>query len=132
MGDRGSFARDVYTFGHLPIISGVILIAAALEEIALHPEDELAGEFRWILFAGLALFFGGIAVTVWRAFRVVAKERIVGLALLVVTIAIAGSMSGLVLLIAIDVVLLAVLIAEQLRIEGGPTTTTPPATAPTS
>lgn len=130
--ERGHFARDVYTYGHLPIIAGVIVMAAALEEITLHPSDALPVAFRWMLFAGLVLFFGGVAVSVWRAFHVIAKERILALVVMVVPIAFAGSMSGLVLLIATDVVLLAVLIAEQIRIEGGTTTTTPPATTPTT
>jgi len=62
--DSGFFARDVYTYGHLPIIAGIIVIAAALEEIILHPKDVLAVEFRWMLFAGLVLFFGGVAISV--------------------------------------------------------------------
>ena len=36
---RGRFARDVYTYAHLPIVAGIILCAAALEEITLHPRQ---------------------------------------------------------------------------------------------
>jgi low temperature requirement protein LtrA len=35
--DRGRFVRDIYTWGHAPIAAGIILAAAALEEICLHP-----------------------------------------------------------------------------------------------
>ena len=118
--ERGHFARDVYTYGHLPFIAGVIVMAAALEEITLHPSDALPVAFRWMLFAGLVLFFGGVAVSVWRAFHVVAKERILALVVMVVPIAFAGSMSGLTLLILIDVLILGVLVSEQIRIEGRP------------
>lgn len=63
---------------------------------------------------------GGVAISVWRAFHVVARERLIGLAILVVPIALAGSMSGLALLVIIDVLLIAILIAEHVRIEGRP------------
>lgn len=116
-GHSGRFARDVYTYGHLPIIAGIILIASALEEITLHPKDNLPVEFRWMLFAGLVLFFGGVAISVWRAFRVVAKERVIGLAVMLLPTAFAGSISGLTLLVITDLLILGVLIAEHLRIE---------------
>lgn len=117
---RGRFARDVYTYAHAPIVGGIIVSAAALEEITLHPSDPLESSFRWMLFGGLALFLGGIAVAVGRGFRIVAKERLVALVVLAALIATAGSYDGLVLLVLIDVVLLAMLVAEQLRIEGKP------------
>ena len=121
--DRGLFARDVYTYGHLPIIAGIVLIAAALEEITLHPGDSLGVPFRWMMYSGLGLYFGGVSLSVWRAFRVIARERIVGLGLMLVPIAFAGLISGLALLIVTNIVLLGVLIAEHIRIEGRPSAT---------
>lgn len=117
---RGLYARDVYTYGHLPIIAGIVLIAAALEEITHHPSETLGIAFRWMLYSGLVLYLGGVALSVWRAFRVIARERVVGFVLLLVPTALAGTMSGLALLIITNVLLLGVLIAEQIRIEGRP------------
>lgn len=117
---RSLFARDVYTYGHLPVIAGIILIAAALEEITLHPKDVLPTEFRWMLFAGMASFFGGIAIAVWRAFGVFARERAVGLVVMLALTLAAGSIDGLVLLVITDALILAVLLAEHVRIEGRP------------
>jgi low temperature requirement protein LtrA len=37
----GMFARDAYTYFHLPLISGIVLFSVALEEITVHPEDAL-------------------------------------------------------------------------------------------
>ncbi len=118
--DRGMYARDVYTYGHLPIIAGIVLIAAALEEITLHPSESLGVAFRWMLYAGLVLYFGGVALSVWRAFRVIARERVASLVLLLVPAALAGTISGLALLVVTNVLLLGVLIAEHFRIEGRP------------
>lgn len=50
------------------------LAEAGLEEITLHPTDELPEAFRLMLFGGLALGAVGIAAAVWRAYRAVARE----------------------------------------------------------
>lgn len=115
--DRGRFVRDVYTYAHAPLVAGIVLSAAALEEITLHPSDPLALEFRVMLFGGLALSIFGIATAVFRAFRVLAKERMVaGVVLLVVAIG-AGELDGVALLIVVDIVILITLVIEHLRIE---------------
>ena len=118
---NGVFARDVWTYSHIPIVGSIILMAAAVEEIALHPTDELPEAFRWMLVGGLLLFFIGVAAAVWRAYHIVARERLAGGLVVAAFVAIAGSsVDGLVLLIIIDVALLLVLLAEHFRIEGAP------------
>lgn len=52
---RSMFARDVYTYLHSLAVAGVIVSAAALEEITLHPGDTLPSEFRVMLAVGLGL-----------------------------------------------------------------------------
>ncbi len=114
----GRFARDVYTYGHFPVVAGVLVSAAAMEEIMAHPDHSLPLEFRWMLLAGLALFLGGIAVSVYRAFQVLAVERLTGAALIgAATVLLGGEISGVVLLIVVDVALLLVLLAEHYRVE---------------
>jgi low temperature requirement protein LtrA len=113
----GRYARDVYTYGHLPIVAGLILVAAALEEVSLHPDEALPAEFRWMLAGGIVAFLGGIGIAVHRAYRVFARERIVGGALVVVLVAVAGSVDALVLLVSVNVLLAAVLVVEHARVE---------------
>jgi low temperature requirement protein LtrA len=114
----GSYMRDVYTWGHAPIVGGVIFAAAALEEIALHPGDEVSGAFRLMLWGGLALVAAGIVVSIWRAFRVIPPERPASLAVLGALLVAAGSWKGLYLIIALDVVVFLALVVEQVRVEG--------------
>ena len=116
---RGPFARDVYTWSHAPIIGGVIASAAAVEETLLHPSDPLYAEFRTMFVVGLALMWGGVAIAVFRAWRVVARERLVALALIALLAAVAGSWDGVWLLVAVDVVIFAALLIEHFRVEGG-------------
>ena len=114
--DKGRFARDVYTYGHMPIVGGVIAAAAALEEITLHPKDPLPLEFRVMMFTGLLLFFGGVGIAAYRSWRAVAWERLLGGAVAVVLLLIAADADGVVLLVMIDILVLAVLIVGNWRV----------------
>lgn len=115
--EAGRFARDVYTYAHAPLIAGVLLVATALEEITLHPEDALHDEFRLIFLAGLGLYLAGVIIGVARSFAVFARERAVCALALAVLIAISGSWDGLYLLIAVDLVIFVALMFEHTRVE---------------
>ena len=114
---RGRYARDVYTWSHAPIVAGVILAAAALEEITLHPNEHLALSFRMMLGGGLVAIVVGISAAVYRAYKAVAKERIVGVAVLLAILGLGADLDGLVLLVAVVAVMAATLVAEHIRIE---------------
>lgn len=115
---RGRFARDAYTFGHLFIVGGIILAAAALEEVTLHPDEPLDAIWRWMLFIGLTSFLLGIVGSVYRAYGFVAKERLIAVALLAALLPFVATISGLWVLIAIDFILAGMVFTEHLRIEG--------------
>ena len=115
---RGWYAVDIYTYLHSVIVSGVIISAAALEEIILHPSDPIPLAFRVMLAGGLVMYLLGTVACVGRAFRVVIPERIIASVVIVVLVAIGGSWNGVVLLAILDVVLFVVLIAEYVRVEG--------------
>ncbi len=115
--DRGRFGRDAYTYAHAPIIGGVIVAAAAAEEALLHPADPLHLEFRVMLAAGFVLFLGGIGIAIFRAFRVITWERVIGLGAIILLCLLAGEWAAVWLLVAIDLLFLLVLVAENLRVE---------------
>ncbi|MCU0259389.1 MAG: low temperature requirement protein A [Ilumatobacteraceae bacterium] len=115
--DRGRFARDVYTYLHAPIVAGIVLAAAAIEEIALHPTDEVPLEFRLMFAAGLAGFLLGVVGAVWRAFGVYAKERVIAFGAITALIVAADGIDGVALLVAVDVMLAVMLVVEHRRIE---------------
>ncbi len=115
--DRGRFARDVYSYAHAPIVAGIILSAVAMEEMALHPSDPLPAAFRAMGAAGILFYFGGVGIGVYRAFGVVAHERLVAVALIGVLMLAGSDLDGVVLLIIIDAIVLATLILEHIRIE---------------
>lgn len=113
----GHFVRDIYTWAHAPLVAGIIMAAAGLEEITLHPADPVELRFRAMLAGGLALFLLGVFLAVWRAFRARATERLVGTVGIVVLVFAAGSLPGVALLALVVVVMALTLSAEHLRIE---------------
>lgn len=115
--DAGRFARDVYTYIHTPIVAGVLVSAAALEQITQHPTEPLPSAFRWMLFSGLALYLLGVSLAVARAFRVVAVERTVATVVMGIAIASANDVDALVLIVIVDAILFAMLAIEHQRVE---------------
>lgn len=113
----GKFIRDVYTWAHAPIVAGIIMSAAALEEIALHPRDAVPFEFRAMIAAGLFMFLIGVYLAVWRAFRAQARERLVGAIVIAGIVFIGSSLEGLVLLALVVVTMFVVLVIEHRRVE---------------
>ncbi|HEY5685777.1 MAG TPA: low temperature requirement protein A [Acidimicrobiia bacterium] len=116
-GAAGKYIRDVYTWAHAPIVAGIILAAAALEEIALHPRDTVPLEFRAMIAAGLFLFLIGVYLAVWRAFRAQARERLVGAVVIAGIVFVGASLEGLNLLTLVVVVMFVVLVIEHRRIQ---------------
>jgi len=116
--DRGRFARDVYSYAHAPIVAGIILSAVAMEEMALHPSEPLPAAFRAMGAAGLALYFGGVGIGVYRSFHAIAHERIVAVFAVAVLMLVGSNVDAVVVLIGIVVILFVTLVIEHIRIEG--------------
>jgi len=60
-------ARDTYTFGHFPMLCGVIAYAVALEDALAHPLNALPDSVRLAMALGLVFFLRGTAFGMWRA-----------------------------------------------------------------
>ena len=115
--EAGQYIRDVYTWAHAPIVAGIIVAAAALEEIALHPRQAVPLEFRVMMAGGLFLFLIGVFLAVWRAFRAQARERFFGAIVIAGIVFVGASLEGLVLLTLVVSVMFVVLLIEHRRVE---------------
>jgi hypothetical protein len=69
---------------------------------------------------GIVLYFGGVGIGVYRAFGAFARERFVAVIAICLLMLFGSDVDGVVLLVSIDVILLATLVFEHLRIEGAP------------
>ncbi|MEM8618477.1 MAG: low temperature requirement protein A [Actinomycetota bacterium] len=118
--ERAQYARDVYTFAHAPIVAGIVAAAAALEEIVLHPSDPLPLSFRMMALGGGALYALGIAIGTLRSYRVLPRERMMAFGLVAVLLIAGGDIDGVWLIVAMNLILIAALVIEHLRIEVRP------------
>ena len=115
--ERGRYARDVYTYAWLAIVAGIVLAAAGLEEIVLHPSEVPDTAFRWMFLGGTVLTMIGVGIAILRAFTKITFERTAGAAGLVALAALATSLEGLALVIAADLVIVVMLAVEHVRVE---------------
>lgn len=114
---RGRYVRDVYTGAHAAIVGGIIVSAAALEEIALHPSDPIPDTFQYMLIGGLGGLTAGIVAAIWRAYRVIAWERLTAAVVVGAILVSTASLDGVMALVIIDVAVLVMLVLEHVRIE---------------
>jgi low temperature requirement protein LtrA len=85
--DRVSLARDVYAYGHLPMIVGIVLFAFAMKNVVAHVGDELDSVAAFALCGGSALYlltYSAIRIRVERRFHLSRGRFAAAVALLVV------------------------------------------------
>jgi len=74
---RGRAARDLFTFGHFPVIFGVVLFAVAAKHVVVHPAAPLGEGDLAALATSVAFFLGGLLGLQWQVVRTLAPERLV-------------------------------------------------------
>jgi low temperature requirement protein LtrA len=63
--DPGRVARSAYVYCHIPIVAGIIAVAAADELVLAHPEDPGTAASVALILGGTALFLAGHGLFVW-------------------------------------------------------------------
>lgn len=103
---RGRRARDLFTFGHFPIVAGIVLFAVVMKHMVPDPMASLPTADRVLLALAIALVVGGYLHMQWRIARFLARERLVIIAVVAGWAAVAGEVAGVV-----TVAVVAVLVA---------------------
>lgn len=104
---RGTMARDLFSFGHFPMVFGVILVAVVGKSVVKHPGDPLDPAYRVALSAAIVLLVAGFMWMHFRYVRGVAAERPITVALVIGLIWLAGPhVSGVVTVALVAAVLL--------------------------
>jgi low temperature requirement protein LtrA len=76
---RSTLARDLFTFGHLPIVAGTILFAVAVEEALLHPTDPMSMFATTAATLGPIIYLAGFVVGNLRATGQLLATRAIGI-----------------------------------------------------
>jgi low temperature requirement protein LtrA len=84
--DPGRLARSAYTYFHLPMVAGIIAIAAADELTVAHPGEHGTLASVALTLGGTGLFLAGHALFKWAVFGVLSWPRVVAVAALMALI----------------------------------------------
>ncbi len=112
---QGRLARDAYSLGHYPMIGGVVLFAAAAEEVVLHPGEPLGGFTRLLVAMAIGLAFLAQATIVKRVGGPVLVERIAAAVIVALIMVPSLEVRANIMLLAVLAVLVTALVVEQRR-----------------
>jgi len=113
--ERGRIGRDIYTYLHLPIIAGIVLVAVGDELVIAHPTDDLHDAGALVALGGPALFLSGLMACAARLGQAQSAARAVAVVALLAALPLAAGAEGLVALGMLTALLVALVVAEQLR-----------------
>ncbi len=96
---RGTAARDLFTFGHFPIVVGivgyaVVGYAVVAKHMVAAPGHALSDADGWLLIGALAILIGGCLNIQWHVRRRLAVERFVAVALIAAWVLVGDSLAG--------------------------------------
>jgi low temperature requirement protein LtrA len=115
--DPGKLARDAYTYVHVVIVAGIVLVAVADDLLIGDPGATVDGVALAVVVAGPALFLAGTALFEWMTTRVANAPRL-GVAALIGASAALGAVLPIVALSSIVTALLCGLAAWEMRVAG--------------
>src|ERR687897_1416450 len=95
--DPGRLGRSAYTYFHLPMVAGIIAVAAADELTVAHPGDTGTLASITLTLGGTVLFLAGHALFKWAVFGVLPWSRAVAVAALMALIPVGFAMPTLAL-----------------------------------
>jgi low temperature requirement protein LtrA len=113
--ERGQIGRDIYTYLHLPIIAGIVLVAVSDELVIAHPTNGLHEAGALVTLGGPALFLGGLMACAARLGQVQSLARAVAVVALLAAVPLVAGLNGLVASALLIALLAVLVVAEQSR-----------------
>ena len=113
--ERGQIGRDIYTYLHLPIVAGIVLVAVADELVIAHPTDDLHDGGALVALGGPALFLAGLMACAARIGQTQSAPRAVAIVALLAAVPLAAGSDGLIVSALLTALLAALVVTEQLR-----------------
>jgi low temperature requirement protein LtrA len=108
-------ARDVYSYLHLPMTAGVVLIALGIKKTIGDVEEPLKTAPAVALFGGVALYYAGHIAIRWRIAHSLFRGRLVALAVSLALIPVGTEVDALVALALAAALTTAVTLYEVVR-----------------
>jgi low temperature requirement protein LtrA len=112
---RVRIARDSYSYLHLPMIAGIVLVALGVKKTLAHVDEPLKPEAAAALFGGIALYYAGHVGFRLRNLRSVNRPRMVAVVAALALIPVAVEVDALVALAWAAALTSAVIVYEVIR-----------------
>ncbi len=113
--ERNKLARDSYSFLHLPMIAGIVLLALGVKKTLVHVDEPLKLEMAAALLGGVALYLMAHVAFRLRNTGTLSRRRIVAAAVLLALVPLAPEVDALVALAATTVVVVTLIAYEAIR-----------------
>jgi low temperature requirement protein LtrA len=113
--ERGRIGRDVYTYLHLPIVAGIVLVAVGDELVIAHPTDDLHDAGVLVALGGPALFLAGLIALAARLDHPQSRPRAVAVVALLAAVPLVAGADGLIVSALLTTSLAMLVVAEQVR-----------------
>jgi low temperature requirement protein LtrA len=113
--DRARFARDAYSYLHLPMFAGIVLIALGAKKVLAHVDEPLASVPAAALCGGVALYMLSHDMILYRGVRSVNPRRVLAAAGSAALIPVATEVDGVVSLALVAAVCVALIAYETIR-----------------
>ena len=112
--DSGKLGRDAYTYLHVPIVAGIIVVAVGDELVIAHPGATATGVELAVLVIGPVLYLAGHTLFRLRMIHNVSRKRVVA-AVVILALAPLGTVISSLALAFCVLAVLAVLAAFETR-----------------
>jgi low temperature requirement protein LtrA len=114
---RVRLALEAYTYGHFPVVAGIVLATLGIEGVLAHAGDgkPLGAFYALPLFGGVALYLGGQLLFKRRMHNLLSLPRLVATGVLLAALPAAAVLPPLVGLTGLVLIMAALIVVETTR-----------------
>jgi len=114
---QNEMARDSYSYLHLPMVAGIVLVALGMKKTIGHFDEHLHAVEAFALLGGLATYLLGLVAFRYRHVHTVNRQRLLLAIVLLILVPVATAIPALAALAIVNLLLWA-LIAYETRLYG--------------
>lgn len=109
---QNEMARDSYSYLHLPMIAGIVLVALGLKKTIGHFDDHLDAVPAFALLGGISLYLLGLVAFRYRHVHSINRQRLLLAVVLLILVPVAMEVPAVVALATANVLLWAMIVYE--------------------
>jgi low temperature requirement protein LtrA len=109
---QNEMARDSYSYIHLPMVAGIVLVALGLKKTIGHFDDHLEAVPAFALLGGISLYLLGLVAFRYRHVHTINRQRLLLAVVLLILVPVGTEVPALVALAIANVLLWAMIVYE--------------------